>query len=298
MDRLRQFRHAMVLRVAAADIAGALQVMLVSDELTAIAEAVLEQVLTIAWGEMVKRYGEPQCKVNCGAKEGALGYKCRGKKRPVAFSIVGYGKLGGFELGYGSDLDLVFLHDSEGSQQRTSGRKSVDNSVFFTRLGQRIIHMLEAFTAAGSLYEVDMRLRPSGNSGMLVSAIDAFRDYQLHEAWVWEHQALVRARPVAGDAALGRRFNKIRAQVLTGDSKLENLRSQVREMRERMRQELGAGRRGQFHLKQDRGGIVDIEFMVQFLVLRWCSEHPQLLQHSGTIHLLKALANEARRRPA
>jgi glutamate-ammonia-ligase adenylyltransferase len=279
MDRLRQFRHAMVLRVAAADIAGALQVMVVSDELTAIAEAVLEQVLTIAWDEMVKRYGEPRC-------------KRRGKKRPVAFSIVGYGKLGGFELGYGSDLDLVFLHDSEGSEQRTSARKSVDNSVFFTRLGQRIIHMLEVFTAAGSLYEVDMRLRPSGNSGMLVSSLDAFRDYQLNEAWVWEHQALVRARPVAGDATLGRRFNKIRAEVLMADGKLENLRSEVREMRERMRRELGAGRGGEFHLKQDRGGIVDIEFMVQFLVLRWCSDHPQLLQHSGTIHLLKALANE------
>jgi glutamate-ammonia-ligase adenylyltransferase len=152
--------------------------------------------------------------------------------------------------------------------------------------------MLEAFTAAGSLYEVDMRLRPSGNSGMLVSAIDAFREYQLGEAWVWEHQALVRARPVAGDRALGKRFNKIRAEVLAGDSKLENLRSQVREMRERMRRELGSGRSGEFHLKQDRGGIVDIEFMVQFLVLRWCSDHPQLLQHSGTIHLLKALANE------
>ena len=292
MDRLRQFRHAMVLRVAAADIAGALQVMLVSDELTAIAEAVLEKVLAIAWDVMVKRHGEPRCKVNCGAREGALGDKQRGKWRPVAFSIVGYGKLGGFELGYGSDLDLVFLHDSEGSEQRTSGRKSVDNSVFFTRLGQRIIHMLEAFTAAGSLYEVDMRLRPSGNSGMLVSSIDAFRDYQLNEAWVWEHQALVRARPVAGDTALGRRFNKIRAEVLAGDGKLENLRSEVRDMRERMRRELGGGRSGEFHLKQDRGGIVDIEFMVQFLVLRWCSDHPQLLQHSGTIHLLKALANE------
>ncbi len=281
MDRLRQFRHAMVLRVAAADIAGALQVMLVSDELTAIAEAVLEQVLAIAWDVMLKRHGEPRCKC-----------KRRGKWRPVSFSIIGYGKLGGFELGYGSDLDLVFLHDSEGSEQRTSGRKSVDNSVFFTRLGQRIIHMLEAFTAAGSLYEVDMRLRPSGNSGMLVSSIDAFRDYQLNEAWVWEHQALVRARPVAGDAALGRRFNKIRAEVLAGDCKLENLRSEVIDMRERMRRELGGGRSGEFHLKQDRGGIVDIEFMVQFLVLRWCSDHPQLLQHSGTIHLLKALANE------
>ncbi|VAW80514.1 Glutamate-ammonia-ligase adenylyltransferase, partial [hydrothermal vent metagenome] len=279
MDRLRQFRHAMVLRVAAADIAAALPVMLVSDELTAVAEAVLGQVLMLAWNGMVKRYGEPRCKQ-------------RGKRRPVAFSIIGYGKLGGFELGYGSDLDLVFVHDSEGSEQRTSGRKPVDNAVFFTRLGQRIIHMLEAFTAAGSLYEVDMRLRPSGNSGLLVSSLDAFRDYQLSDAWVWEHQALVRARPVAGDAALGRCFNKTRSEILAKDAKLENLRDEVRTMRERMRRELDSGRSGEFHLKQGHGGIVDIEFMVQFLVLRWCSAHPQLLQHTGTIHLLKALAKE------
>ncbi len=279
MDRLRQFRHAMVLRVAAADIAAALPVMLVSDELTAVAEAVLERVLVVAWSGMVKRYGEPR-------------YKRRGQWHPVAFSIIGYGKLGGFELGYGSDLDLVFVHDSEGREQRTTGRKSVDNSVFFTRLGQRIIHMLDAFTAAGSLYEVDMRLRPSGNSGMLVSSLDAFREYQLNDAWVWEHQALVRARPVAGDAALGRRFNEIRSEVLVGDSKLGNLRGEVRDMRERMRRELNSGRSGEFHLKQGKGGIVDIEFMVQFLVLRWCDDHPRLLQHTGTIHLLKALAKE------
>ncbi len=279
MDRLRQFRHAMVLRVAAADIAGAAEVTLVSDQLTDIAEVILQNVLALAWQHLLARYGEPACKV-------------RGKHRPVAFSIIGYGKLGGRELGYGSDLDLVFLHDSEGSEQCTQGKKSVDNSVFFARLGQRIIHLLETYTAAGILYEVDVRLRPSGNAGMLVSSLEAFEDYQRNSAWVWEHQALVRARPVAGDAALGDRFGKIRATVLMSNSRLERLRAEVRDMRERMRKELGSHGRVGFHLKQDRGGIVDIEFMVQFLTLRWCGDHPQLLRHTATIHLLKALAKQ------
>ncbi|HHJ15861.1 MAG TPA: bifunctional [glutamate--ammonia ligase]-adenylyl-L-tyrosine phosphorylase/[glutamate--ammonia-ligase] adenylyltransferase [Gammaproteobacteria bacterium] len=277
MDLLRQFRHAMVLRVAAADIAGVIPVTLVSEQLTAIAEVVLRKVLVIAWAEMVKRYGEPRCRE-------------RGKTRTVAFAVIAYGKLGGRELGYGSDLDLVFLHDSTGSRQKTAGRKSVDNAVFFTRLGQRIIHMLETFTAAGTLYEVDMRLRPSGNSGMLVSSVEAFADYQREEAWVWEHQALVRARQVAGDARLGKAFGKVRAAALARDSKLENLRAEVRDMRERMRGELGSRRGAGFHLKQDRGGIVDIEFMVQYLVLRWCKDHPELLRHTDTINLLKALS--------
>ncbi len=278
MDRLRQFRRAMVLRVAAADIAGAAPVMVVSDELTAIAEVVLERVLAIAWADMVRRHGEPRCQV-------------KGRRRRVAFAVIGYGKLGGIEMGYGSDLDLVFLHDSSGSRQRTAGRKAVDNTVFFTRLGQRIIHMLETFTAAGKLYEVDMRLRPSGNSGLLVSGIDAFAEYQLNEAWTWEHQALVRARLVAGDRALEAPFRALRARVLAACAAQADLREQVRDMRERMRRELGSRGPG-FHLKQDPGGIVDIEFMVQYLVLRWSKAHPALLDHTDTISLLKVLARE------
>ena len=242
-----------------------------------IAEVVVEQVLSIAWTEMVKRYGEPRCTV-------------AGKQRPVAFIVVGYGKLGGIELGYGSDLDLVFLHDSAGSEQKTVGAKAVDNTVFLTRLGQRIIHMLETFTAAGVLYEVDMRLRPSGNSGLLVSSLEAFADYQRSEAWTWEHQALVRARVVAGDSGLAARFAKVREQVLAADREPARLRDEVREMRERMRAELGSRGGSGFHLKQDPGGIVDIEFMVQYLALRWCREHPELLRWTDTIRLLETLA--------
>jgi glutamate-ammonia-ligase adenylyltransferase len=285
MDRLRQFKHAMVLRVAAADISGAMPVTMVSDELTTIAEVVLEKVLSLAWAEMTRRYGVPHCKV-------------AGRKRAVAFAVIGYGKLGGMELGYGSDLDLVFLHDSSGSLQRTAGRKAVDNAVFFTRLGQRMIHMLETMTSAGTLYEVDMRLRPSGNSGMLVSSIEALVDYQLNEAWTWEHQALIRARIVAGEPALADAFAELREKVLTRPRDDKQLRSEVREMRERMRAELGSRRDAGFHLKQDRGGIVDIEFMVQYLVLRWCKDHAGLLCHTDTIRLLKVLAREGLLRSA
>jgi glutamate-ammonia-ligase adenylyltransferase len=278
MDGLRQYRHAMVLRVAAADVANAIPVTVVSDRLTAIAEAVVQRVLAVAWAEMVARYGAPHCKV-------------AGKRRPVAFVVVAYGKFGGRELGYGSDLDLVFLHDSEGTEQRTSGRKTVDNAVFVTRLGQRVIHMLETMTAAGVLYEVDMRLRPSGNSGLLVSSLDAFRDYQRTEAWTWEHQSLIRARVVAGDRHLAEAFANTRASVLTMPRKPSQLRLEVIQMRERMRGELGSRGRDGFHLKQDPGGIVDIEFMVQYLVLCWCAEYPELLRHTDTIHLLEALAD-------
>jgi len=277
MDRLRQFKHAMVLRVAASDLVGAIPLMVVSDRLTAIAEVVVEQVLALAWAEMVKRYGEPRCTVD-------------GKQRPVAFVIVGYGKLGGIELGYGSDLDLVFLHDSAGSEQKTVGAKTVENAVFLTRVGQRVIHMLETFTAAGVLYEVDMRLRPSGNSGLLVSSLEAFADYQRNEAWTWEHQALVRARVVAGDAGLAERFAEVRRQVLARAREPAALCQEVRDMRERMRAELGSRGSPGFHIKQDPGGIVDIEFMVQYLVLRWSSEYPELLRWPDAIRLLETLA--------
>jgi glutamate-ammonia-ligase adenylyltransferase len=276
MDVLRQFRHAMVLRVAAADIVGAIPLMVVSDYLTAIAEVVLEKTLELVWTYMVERHGEPRC------TDGDT-------TRTARFIVVGYGKLGGIELGYGSDLDLVFLHDSGGAVQRTDGKKPIENSLFFSRLGQRMIHMLETLTGAGVLYEVDMRLRPSGNSGLLVSSLEAFRDYQEQEAWTWEHQALVRARPICGDAGLARRFEDVRQAVLRKRRDAAELKTDVREMRERMRTELGSGRRAGFHLKQDPGGIVDIEFMVQYLVLRWSCDHPALVRYTDTIRIIAAL---------
>jgi glutamate-ammonia-ligase adenylyltransferase len=277
MDVLRQFKHAQVLRVAAADIAGSLPVSEVSNHLSAIAEAVLKAALDMAWSYLVERHGKPSCLEH-------------GRRRPAGFAIVAYGKLGGLELGYGSDLDLVFLHDSRGDQQLTDGKKPIDNNVFFSRLAQRVIHFLSTVTAAGLTYEIDTRLRPSGASGLLVSNLDSYAAYQEKEAWTWEHQALVRARPVAGDAPTRTGFTAVRRKVLAQPRQPAKLRLQIADMRDRMRRELCAQESGIFDLKQGRGGITDIEFMVQYAVLRWAAECPELIDVTDNLRLLETLA--------
>ena len=277
MDRLRQFRHAAVLHVAATDIVSQLPVTEVGKHLTMIAEVVLEHVLQQAWNHLAGRHGRPA-------------YEVKGRQREAQFAIVAYGKLGGRELGYSSDLDLVFLHDSQGDQQQTTGPQVIDNTEFFTRLGQRIIHLLNTFTAAGILYEVDTRLRPNGSSGLLVSSLEAFADYQRRSAWTWESQALVRARVVAGDMDLERQFERIRSGVLARPRDVGKLCLEVVEMRERMRDELDTSDAEQVDLKHGRGGIVDIEFMVQFGVLLWSNEHADLLRDTDTLHLLGVFA--------
>ena len=276
MESLRHFKQSNVLRVAAADITGAMPLMVVSDHLTAIAEQILEQVLTMVWTHLVSRHGTPHCKIN-------------GKDKIPGFIIVGYGKLGGVELGYGSDLDIVFIHDSSGDDQITNGKNPIDNAQFFARLGQRIIHMLNSLTPSGVLYEVDARLRPSGASGLLVTSMEAFVEYQQEEAWTWEHQALVRARIVAGDPEIGKEFERIRADVLSQKRNAIELQKEVREMREKMRTELGSQDKTVFDLKQDPGGIADIEFIVQYAVLRWSHEYPALLEYTDNIRILEGL---------
>ena len=278
MDALRRFRQAQVLRVAAADVARIYPLMVVSDHLTAIAEVVLEEVLAMAWNDLVARHGAPHC-----IDGGTL--------RPAGLGIVAYGKLGGIELGYGSDLDLVFLHDSRGEARHTDGERPVDNAVFFARLGQRIIHILSTHTPAGILYEVDMRLRPSGASGLLVSSIDAFAAYQREQAWTWEHQALVRARPVAGEARLAEAFRAIREEVLTRPRDEDALRREVADMRRRMREQLADRDPAHFDLKQGAGGIADIEFLVQFAVLAHAARAPALIEFTDNIRQLRALAD-------
>jgi glutamate-ammonia-ligase adenylyltransferase len=277
MEVLRHFQQTNTLRVAAADVAGAYPLMVVSDHLTEIAEVVLQAVLRLARRHLTDRHGPPACRIGNEVAE-------------PGFAVVAYGKLGGIELGYGSDLDLVFLHGSEGEELGTQGAKAIDNNVFFARLGQRMIHMLTAHTPAGVLYEVDMRLRPSGASGMLVSSMATFTEYQRHDAWTWEHQALVRARVVTGDAPVAERFAAIRREVLGRRRDAAQLRREVREMRERMRAELGQRDAGKFDLKQDAGGIADIEFMVQYGVLAWASMRPELLRYTDNIRLLEGLA--------
>jgi len=264
--------------VALADLTGRLPLMRVSDRLTDIAELIVQCSMDLAWQQMTQAYGVP-C---CGEDEASL--------RPVAIAVAGYGKLGGWELGYGSDLDLVFLHDSRGKIQATRGERGIDNGVFFLRLGQRIVHLLTMHSAAGRLYEVDMRLRPNGKGGFLITGIDAFETYQHENAWTWEHQALLRARAIAGDPALCARFEAVRRRALTHDVHLKTLRTDVMEMRARMRRELSQAGTGQFDLKQDAGGIADIEFLVQYWVLAEAHRDQSLVDYPDNIRQLEALA--------
>lgn len=276
MDAMRRFRRSIILRIAACDITGVLPLMQVSDHLTWLAEVLLDKVLHQSWHYLSQRHGVPTR-----------------DKEPVTspeMAIVGYGKSGGIELGYDSDLDLVFIHNAQ-SKGATNGERSIDNLVFYTRLGQRIIHMLTSYTAAGRLYEVDMRLRPSGNSGLLVASLDAFQEYQNNEAWVWEHQALCRARALAGDAQVTEQFEHIRAAVLRRSRDCQALKQEVIKMREKMRAHLDTGGQGKgFDLKQGAGGIIDIEFMVQYLVLAWSCQYPSLVTFSDNIRQLEAAA--------
>ncbi|ADZ90154.1 bifunctional [glutamate--ammonia ligase]-adenylyl-L-tyrosine phosphorylase/[glutamate--ammonia-ligase] adenylyltransferase [Marinomonas mediterranea] len=269
MDALRRFRRSIILRIAACDITGVLPVMKVSDHLTWLAEVILDVVLRQSWHHLVHKHGYP-------TKQGEA------VSEPEMI-VVGYGKSGGLELGYDSDLDLVFIHNSD-INGSTNGQRSVDNLTFYTRFGQRIIHMLTSFTSAGRLYEVDMRLRPSGNSGLLVSSLDAFTDYQEKEAWVWEHQALTRARVLAGPHNLAMAFEKARHTTLSKERDQSELKQEVIKMREKMRAHLdkGSGASG-FDLKQGQGGIIDIEFMVQYLVLAWSYKHPELMTYSDNV---------------
>lgn len=274
MEALRYFRLAHGLRVAASEVAGVLPLMKVSDYLTWLAEAILEYVQQLAWEEMVARHGFP-------TRAG----------QPVEapeFCVVGYGKLGGIELGHGSDLDLVFVHNTELAGY-TTGERSIDNQSFYIRMGQKMIHILNTQTVSGQLYEVDMRLRPSGNSGLLVTSLAAFEKYQRGEAWTWEQQALVRARAICGSAELMAAFEALRLALLCVPRDLNKLATDVVQMREKMRQSLGSGNKSGFHLKQDAGGIVDIEFMVQYAALAWAHQVPALVRYSDNIRILGCL---------
>jgi glutamate-ammonia-ligase adenylyltransferase len=280
VEALRHFQRAAVFRIAVADLTGRLPVMHVSDRLTDIAELIVERAMDLGWRQIVAQFGTPMC------GEGAA-------RRAVRICAVGYGKLGGIELGYSSDLDLVFLHDSAGEAQETHGAKPIDNQVFFVRLAQRIVHLLTMHSAAGRLYEVDMRLRPSGKGGMLVTSMAAFAEYQRTEAWTWEHQALLHARAVAGAPELRAAFEHERLAVLRSAVRRGSLREDVRAMRERMRRELSRAGAGEVDLKQDPGGIADIEFLAQYWALRWAQEQAPVAFFSDTIRQLESVASGA-----
>ena len=278
METLRHFKRAHSLRAAACEVTGRLPLMKVSDYLTFMAEVILAYVLQMAWKPLVQKHGMPQ--------------RDNGSMCDPGFIIVGYGKLGGLELGHGSDLDLVFIHDAGGGEtaaDKAAGETPVENSVFFSRLGQRIIHILSTRTVNGILYEVDMRLRPSGNSGLLVATLNSFERYQEKDAWTWEHQALVRTRVVAGCPQLAEKFAAVRAQVLGRQRDINKLAHDVVEMRDKMRQQLDKSDATHFDLKQGAGGIVDLEFLVQYAVLAWSHLHPDLLTWTDNIRILERL---------
>ena len=278
VEALCHFQRAATFHVAVADLTRRLPVMRVSDRLTDIAELIVDAAMALAWRQITAQYGAPMC------GEG-------GGRRPVGVCAIGYGKLGGIELGYASDLDLVFLHDSDGERQETDAARPLDNGVFFVRLAQRILHLLTMHSAAGRLYEVDMRLRPSGKGGLLVTSIQAFARYQAEEAWTWEHQALLHARAVAGSAPLAKQFERVRMEVLQHHVRRDTLREDVRSMRERMRRELTNSGPGEFDIKQGAGGIADIEFLAQYWALAWALEYPPVAHYSDTIRQLESVAS-------
>jgi glutamate-ammonia-ligase adenylyltransferase len=275
MEALRVFKQINVLRVAASDITQVLPLMKVSDHLSDIAESVVTAVVSLCWQQLTHKYGRPTPHTSTLDPN-------RG------FAVIAYGKLGGLELGYGSDLDLVFLHAAEPGCT-TGAPRSIDCGLFFSRLGQRVLHFLTTHTPAGILYEADMRLRPSGDSGMLVCHIDAFRQYQQADAWSWEHQALIRARTVVGDQHLRHRFEEIRREVLTQPRNPDQLRRAVADMRERLRKEHPTPHADLFDIKHGTGGIIDIEFLVQYLVLCHAHRHPEIVRWTDNVRLLQSL---------
>lgn len=261
MEALRQFKQMQFLHIAAADIAGGIELPQVSNHLTYLSEALVEYVVQVAWRQMVDKYGLPS---------NVLGTDRKG------FAVIGYGKMGGFELGYGSDLDLVFLHDSA-IQGTSEGPKVIENQLFYLRLAQRIIHLFSARTNAGILYEVDMRLRPSGDSGLLVASVAGYKYYLENSAWTWEHQALVRSRAVFSDPQIFDEFQKVREQVLRLPRQSQQLANDVSAMRVKMRKHLNRAKAGEFDLKHSPGGMVDIEFIAQYLLLVNASSSPRSL---------------------
>jgi len=257
MDILREMHHAQIFRLLAQDLAGLQTIEHLSDHLTELADTIVQETLPLCWHTIKKRHTETP-----------------------HFAVIGYGKMGGKELGYVSDLDLVYLFDDTAPEAEEN----------YARLGQRLNTWLSSQTPAGILFETDLRLRPNGDSGLLAVSVDAFRDYQLKHAWVWEHQALTRARFVAGDPAVGARFEAIRNEILCQPRDLATLRSEVIAMRQKMLDAHASKSDNEFDLKHDRGGIVDVEFIVQYLVLGYASRHAELTGNLGNIALLRIAA--------
>ncbi|MEB3754281.1 bifunctional [glutamate--ammonia ligase]-adenylyl-L-tyrosine phosphorylase/[glutamate--ammonia-ligase] adenylyltransferase [Acinetobacter sp. MD2(2019)] len=282
MRVLRLFKKSHVLAAAASDVLAESPLMKVSDALTDIAEVCVQATLNLAYQMVAKRHGYP--------------LRLDGKRCSIdaqGFAVIGYGKLGGIELGYSSDLDLVFIHSLD-EQADTDGGKIISGFEFALRVAQKFMSLMTTQTLDGRAYEIDTRLRPSGEAGVLVTSLKAYELYQMKSAWLWEHQALVRARSVAGDAQLREQFEHIRCQVVSQPRDEQVVRTEVIDMRQKMKDHLGSNKQQQkdgiFHLKQDAGGIVDIEFMAQYIVLAWSGAKPDLAHFSDNVRILEDAA--------
>ena len=274
MDLLRRYVRETTLRIAAADIVHALPLPRVSDRLTWLAEAAVEAAVQFAERDLKARYGA------CHRADGTA----------AEFAVLGYGKLGALEMGYGSDLDVVFLHDADPPDvESIGGEKSLSQSAWMARLSQRVMHLLTTLTHLGRAYEVDLALRPNGNSGLPVVSTGAFVDYQRRSAWTWEHQALSRARVVVGSSRMVKLFESLRREVLTTERDPEKLRSEIVQMREKMRAHLNKPAAGRWDIKQGEGGLIDVEFLVQHAVLAHAAEHPTVIAHTDVWRQLEAL---------
>ena len=282
MRVLRLFKKSNVLTVAASDVLAESHLMKVSDALTDIAEVTANAALQLAYQMIVKKHGYPV---------DSEGQRCGLEHN--AFAIIGYGKVGGIELGYGSDLDVVFIHNMD-EQADTDGIKPISGFEFAMRVARKFVSLMTTQTLDGRVYDVDTRLRPSGDAGLLVTSLRAFEQYQLKSAWLWEHQALVRARSIAGDQDLRDKFEVLRCKILTQPRDEAYVRSEVLKMRQKMKDHLGSSKEqkkdGIFHLKQDAGGIVDIEFMAQYAVLAWSGSNPDLAHYSDNVRILEDAA--------
>ncbi|MDM1755005.1 bifunctional [glutamate--ammonia ligase]-adenylyl-L-tyrosine phosphorylase/[glutamate--ammonia-ligase] adenylyltransferase [Acinetobacter towneri] len=282
MRVLRLFKKSNVLTVAASDVLAESHLMKVSDALTDIAEVTVNAALQLAYQMIVKKHGYPL---------DSEGQRCGLEHN--AFAIIGYGKVGGIELGYGSDLDVVFIHNMD-EQADTDGIKPISGFEFAMRVARKFVSLMTTQTLDGRVYDVDTRLRPSGDAGLLVTSLRAFEQYQLKNAWLWEHQALVRARSIAGEQQLRDKFEVLRCKILTQPRDEAYVRSEVLKMRQKMKDHLGSSKEqkkdGIFHLKQDAGGIVDIEFMAQYAVLAWSGSNPDLAHYSDNVRILEDAA--------
>ncbi|WP_281072358.1 bifunctional [glutamate--ammonia ligase]-adenylyl-L-tyrosine phosphorylase/[glutamate--ammonia-ligase] adenylyltransferase [Succinivibrio dextrinosolvens] len=273
MEELRLFKKIMVFRIALSDKAGKLPLMKISDALTWLAEALIKELIVIAWELNVQKYGEPEGR----------------SVNDPGIAVIGYGKLGGIELGYKSDLDMVFL--KRAGDGVTNGENGVPESIFYQRLIQRIMHLATTTTVGGILYDLDMRLRPDGDTGVLISDTDSFDLYQKGRAWTWEHQALVRARPIAGSADIIEKFNQIREEVIRAEKDDKKLKEDVVGMREKMRSHLDRSSDKLYDIKHGVGGMIDIEFISQYLLLKYAPIYPQMKLWSDNVRILEECSN-------